>query len=645
MVYQIKYDDIMSVGAFTNSTSKAYSDQLEAISKSISPIISMNQLKGQAADSVKTYLAEVHGNILGSIGQIIQEYQVRFLLYKDGYFQEIDNDLHAQLDEKVFDELVSFFKSSKNAFELEQVNLESTIGTINDILATKISGQNVLQSYDDASKKVNDLRTKTGEYETKHKNADLVNFKNMLQALKLLIADYQGRNSNVVTQYEAGGIATANGAQDLSAALQASAAGMQASQSQIEAAGSREEERWKAFEKELADARKEKGMWNAVFAVGAIVIGGAAIVLTAGAATPLVVTAAVAGTASMAYGASNLVEAGQDIYYGANGDGFSMAINPLRDTIFMGNQQAYDIFGLAATTVAGLCIPVGTGLKAAETAAKTAGTTVTRQLVTQAVAKELGKEAITGAVAGGTGYATNWAANEFLPQFVGKDAARNIGIGGSLLTGLAAGWGTYKGLSNMSVFQVKAAPNSGIQPKPAISPEGIQGVTLKEGSFETSRSSQTTPKNAGSAVEIGGGVSRFDVGEETVTYRRVQGGQGDKSSQDRIVIDGDGNIFINKKNRDLNISIDNGEHATHFIENNRPGADLIEIEMPKWFDDFVQENMIPQAGSKANPANQGGAAPKLTDPTTPGVSVEFPPPWSEWIEEHAINFKVIKGGK
>lgn len=460
MVYQIKYDDIMSVGAFTNSTSKAYSDQLEAISKSISPIISMNQLKGQAADSVKTYLAEVHGNILGSIGQIIQEYQVRFLLYKDGYFQEIDNDLHAQLDEKVFDELVSFFKSSKNAFELEQVNLDSTIGTINDILATKISGQNVLQSYDDASKKVNDLRTKTGEYETKHKNADLVNFKNMLQALKLLIADYQGRNSNVVTQYEAGGIATANGAQDLSAALQASAAGMQASQSQIEAAGSREEERWKAFEKELADARKEKGMWNAVFAVGAIVIGGAAIVLTAGAATPLVVTAAVAGTASMAYGASNLVEAGQDIYYGANGDGFSMAINPLRDTIFMGNQQAYDIFGLAATTVAGLCIPVGTGLKAAETAAKTAGTTVTRQLVTQAVAKELGKEAITGAVAGGTGYATNWAANEFLPQFVGEDAARNIGIGGSLLTGLAAGWGTYKGLSNMSVFQVKAVPTT-----------------------------------------------------------------------------------------------------------------------------------------------------------------------------------------
>ncbi|WP_159458168.1 MULTISPECIES: hypothetical protein [Listeria] len=43
--------------------------------------------------------------------------------------------------------------------------------------------------------------------------------------------------------------------------------------------------------------------------------------------------------------------------------------------------------------------------------------------------------------AAGTGYTTNWVANEFLPQFVGEDAARNIGIGGSLLTGLTAGWG------------------------------------------------------------------------------------------------------------------------------------------------------------------------------------------------------------
>jgi hypothetical protein len=72
--------------------------------------------------------------------------------------------------------------------------------------------------------------------------------------------------------------------------------------------------------------------------------------------------------------------------------------------------------------------------------------------------------------------------------------------------------------------------------------------------------------------DVGEKASGLDVVEETVTYRRVQGGQGTKTSQDRIVVDSDGNIFINKKDKDLNISIDNGEHAKHFIENNRHGV-------------------------------------------------------------------------
>lgn len=76
----------------------------------------------------------------------------------------------------------------------------------------------------------------------------------------------------------------------------------------------------------------------------------------------------------------------------------------------------------------------------------------------------------------------------------------------------------------------------------------------------------------------------------------------------------------------------------------RPGADIYEFEVPKWFDDMVQEYTIPQAGNKKNPFNQDGTAPKLTDPTTPGKSIEFPAPWSEWIEEYATNGRIIKGG-
>lgn len=56
--------------------------------------------------------------------------------------------------------------------------------------------------------------------------------------------------------------------------------------------------------------------------------------------------------------------------------------------------------------------------------------------------------------------------------------------------------------------------------------------------------------------------------------------------------------------------------------------------MPKWFDDLVKENAIGQEFYKTNPLNQGGLAPKLTDVNTAEISMEFPLPWIEWIEEY-----------
>ena len=141
------------------------------------------------------------------------------------------------------------------------------------------------------------------------------------------------------------------------------------------------------------------------------------------------------------------------------------------------------------------------------------------------------------------------------------------------------------------------------------------------------------------------GESAIKSGTDTVTYRRVQGGAGNQSSQQRVVIDSEGNVYINKKDKNLNISIDNGEHSQYYINNNRSGADIYEFEVPKWLDDMVKEYTIPQAGYKNNPLNQGGSAPKLTDPTTPGTCIEFPAPWIEWIEEYATNGRIISGGQ
>ncbi|WP_228274482.1 hypothetical protein [Streptococcus equi] len=79
----------------------------------------------------------------------------------------------------------------------------------------------------------------------------------------------------------------------------------------------------------------------------------------AGAATPLVVGACVVGSGTVAYGASNLYEAGHNIYLGHKGDGITVATNPLRDTLFMGNDRLYHQIGGLFTTASAAMISIG----------------------------------------------------------------------------------------------------------------------------------------------------------------------------------------------------------------------------------------------------------------------------------------------
>lgn len=53
--------------------------------------------------------------------------------------------------------------------------------------------------------------------------------------------------------------------------------------------------------------------------------------------------------------------------------------------------------------------------------------------------------------------------------------------------------------------------------------------------------------------------------------------------------------------------------------------------------DFILDEAIPQLDYNSNPRSQGGLAPKITDPSTPGLSIELPRIWAEWMQEIAIS--------
>jgi hypothetical protein len=204
--------------------------------------------------------------------------------------------------------------------------------------------------------------------------------------------------------------------------------------------------------------------------------------------------------------------------------------------------------------------------------------------------------------------AENWK-NAFKLGFYSATFGR-LGFKGKA-SGIRSGAGSGTRTTNTANARQKIKPNT----TNALKPTKID--TVKKDAFELDR------KN----------VPKTTTDDSTTTVFRVQGGTPPKASKRLIEIDDDGNPLINKST--LNVSMGDMEHAKHF-QKARPGSEIVSFDIPKWMDDFVQEEAIPQLNYKKNPLNQGGLAPKVVDPTTPGRSYELPSIWAEWLEETAI---------
>ncbi|MEZ6189117.1 MAG: hypothetical protein R3F62_29475, partial [Planctomycetota bacterium] len=126
--------------------------------------------------------------------------------------------------------------------------------------------------------------------------------------------------------------------------------------------------------------------------------------------------------------------------------------------------------------------------------------------------------------------------------------------------------------------------------------------------------------------------------EATVTYYRVQGGEGQRASKPLITLLEGGAVKIEPVT--LNVSTGTLDHARHFLEN-RPGARVVAFEVPLWLHERMVAEAIPQLGYRTNPRNQGRTAPKIVDPTTPGESYELPKKWAIEFGQNASRGRVL----
>lgn len=352
MSYYVKFNDITSMQGQTNQTIQQWGKSLKNLQESIALLANQSELQGKAMTSAKSYMTEIHGTFIQTLTLLMNEYIVSFLLYRDGYYQ-IDTHNHAGLPEDVYKGLYSDLGKSKQRFEqqLEQLTTAKlrVAGLVN---YQGTSHTKTKFTYEKLMKDIKHLDESITQYEEMHARQDLQAFKELLAATKSLLAEHSSRDRSMGS-YQVGDFRQLPSMNRFMLAAQKSATFLNDHMPQFQAALEREKVRV------YAEERTKQGAMELVFGVLTFVVGGSALFMSGGTMWPIVTFAFKSGALAFSLsGLSNSIEAGWNIYYGLSGDGKSVAVNPIRDTMFIGKEELYhsleQIFGLTT----GVFIPI-----------------------------------------------------------------------------------------------------------------------------------------------------------------------------------------------------------------------------------------------------------------------------------------------
>ena len=367
MGYHVKIEELLEVQNQMISQLSEWGTQLETVYQALETIVVTPCIQGETGKSIQNYIQEVHIPVIGSLQQLLTEFQVRLSVYAEGYYG-IDSSYEAEIPQEILEEQQKALENGREDFENLREEINSVISNVSDIVSVvQPSGLSLVLSYQLMESRVKTLNSDIGDYEETHQN-DTQNMDSMMESIRSILIARTGSSSVSVTHYQAGSIAMLPAYQRLQMGYEASGNYVAQNMAQYEAAMKKFEDK---MNDKLSDDRKAEGLKQLLAGIVSATVGTALILATAGTAAPIVFfSATVVGGTSTLYGLSNATEGMNNISLGFSGDGFTMAENPIRDTLFAGNPELYYTIGNASTMISAMALPMSGILKGATGAAK-----------------------------------------------------------------------------------------------------------------------------------------------------------------------------------------------------------------------------------------------------------------------------------
>jgi len=346
----------------------------------------------------------VHMTLLTSIQQAIQLYRTKYLFYREGYY-DIEGDLYAVIPQKTLLSVKDRMKTEIEDVSDSSLIVQTSLLNVSDLIALQAPNSYYLKdSMEEVKQNVTDFNQNIIDYEAQHKSEANGELADLLQSLFATLTEYYTNGTNV-TSYQSGDCFGNSHMPELCQHVLTANEYLKENAEEIELAEVKMQEVFAQQYEDACKAREEEGAIKLLTGGAAAITGILAIVGTGGMATPVVIGVWVTGGSTALYGASKAIEGIQDVHYGRAKDLTSKSFNFIRDTVFQGNQEAYDAWGNINMMVAGLLVPIGQGTKA--------GAGLGVKAIARESAKRVAKEAVKDMAVDFTAETmTNWAREE-----------------------------------------------------------------------------------------------------------------------------------------------------------------------------------------------------------------------------------------
>ena len=211
------------------------------------------------------------------------------------------------------------------------------LNSVSDIVRIKEpSAEDLYDDYEAVVKYVEKLRDDILDLEAKHKREDFVEFNEVKSRLTSFMEEVFSKGRSFKENYQTKAVSGLDSFADYNTALMAAESYIESTQERYEKALAAEAIR---IEKLKAEQRIVDGLKQTAWALVDVAAIGLAI-MSGGTLAPISV-------AILTFSAAEITEGAGNIYLGITGDGSSIAFNPIRDTLFMGNQDVYNVASLA----------------------------------------------------------------------------------------------------------------------------------------------------------------------------------------------------------------------------------------------------------------------------------------------------------